>query len=227
LFETASGGTLFLDEIGDMPLPLQVKLLRALQEGRIRRVGENAERDVDVRVIAATNRDLTEDIEAGRFRQDLFYRLNVVPISIPSLGERQEDILPLTLHFLEKYSAKMDKGEIGIEPGAMKKILTNPWPGNVRELENTIERALALCGESEMLSIEHFPQLGAGTSAISSAPEGSSLKEKIRVCEKQFIQEALEETGGKITRAAELLDVTRQHLHNKIKQYGLNNKKKK
>jgi Nif-specific regulatory protein len=226
LFETASGGTLFLDEIGDMPMPLQVKLLRALQEGEIRRVGENTVRNVDVRVIAATNRDLSEDIEAGRFRQDLYYRLNVVPITIPPLGERKEDILPLTLHFLEKYAAKMDKGKIGIEPDSMKLILTNPWPGNVRELENTIERALALCGDSRTLSVIHFPQLGRG-GVLGTVDTKGSLKEKMRSVEKQFIIEALEETGGKITRAAELLAVTRQHLHNKIKQYGLNNRKKK
>jgi len=226
LFETASGGTLFLDEIGDMPMPLQVKLLRVLQEGEIRRVGENIVRNVDVRVIAATNRDLTEDISAGRFRQDLYYRLNVVPVMIPPLGERQEDILPLTLHFLEKYSAKMDKGDIKIEPDAMKMILTNAWPGNVRELENTIERALALCGDSTLLSVAHFPQL-SNDGVLGAMDTGGSLKEKMRLVEKQFIIEALEETGGKITKAAGILNVTRQHLHNKIKQYSLNNRKKK
>jgi Nif-specific regulatory protein len=207
-------------------MPLQVKLLRALQEGEIRRVGENTVRNVDVRVIAATNRDLTEDIAAGRFRQDLFYRLNVVPVSIPPLNERQEDILPLTLHFLEKYAAKMNKGEVEIESAAMKMILTNTWPGNVRELENTIERALALCGDSKRLSIAHFPQL-SHEGAIGATGTGSTLKEKMRSVEKQFIMEALDETNGKITKAAGLLDVTRQHLHNKIKQYGLNNRKKK
>ena len=226
LFETASGGTLFLDEIGDMPMPLQVKLLRVLQEGEIRRVGENMVRNVDVRVIAATNRDLTEDISAGRFRQDLYYRLNVVPVMIPPLGERQEDILPLTLHFLEKYAAKMDKCDIQIEPAAMKMILTNAWPGNVRELENTIERALALCGDSTLLSVAHFPQLG-NDGVLGAMDTGGSLKEKMRLVEKQFIVETLEETGGKITKAAGILNVTRQHLHNKIKQYGLNNHKKK
>ncbi len=226
LFETASGGTLFLDEIGDMPLPLQVKLLRALQEGEIRRVGENTVRNVDVRVIAATNRDLSEDITAGRFRQDLFYRLNVVPVGIPPLNERQEDILPLTLHFLEKYAAKMDKGEMEIESSAMKMILSSSWPGNVRELENTIERALALCGDSTVLAASHFPQLGRSDGVLGTIDAGGTLKEKIRIVEKQIIIEALEETGGKITKAAELLDVTRQHLHNKIKQYGLNKKKK-
>jgi transcriptional regulator with PAS, ATPase and Fis domain len=227
LFETASGGTLFLDEIGDMPMPLQVKLLRALQEGEIRRIGENTVRKVNVRVIAATNRDLSEDIESGRFRRDLYYRLNVVPISIPPLNERQEDILPLTLHFLEKYGKKMDKKGVEISPDAMKLILSNPWPGNVRELENTIERALAMCGDSKRLIPEHFPQLGRGNGAIGVASTGGSLKQKMRIVEKQFIEEALEETGGKVTKAAEILDVTRQHLHNKIKQYGLNNRKKK
>ncbi len=227
LFETASGGTLFLDEIGDMPLPLQVKLLRALQEGEIRRVGENTVRNVDVRVIAATNRELSEDIKTGSFRQDLFYRLNVVPISIPPLHERQEDILPLTLHFLEKYSSKMDKGDTSIAPDAMKLLLTNPWPGNVRELENSVERALAMCGESTTLSAIHFPQVSSGGAVISTEGAGGSIKERMRVVEKQFIIEALAETGGKITKAAENLDVTRQHLHNKIKQYGLNNRKKK
>ena len=227
LFETASGGTLFLDEIGDMPQPLQVKLLRALQEGEIRRVGENTVRNVDVRVIAATNRDLSEDIKAGSFRQDLYYRLNVVPISIPPLNERQEDILPLSLHFLEKYSSKMDKGETSIAPDAMKLLLTNPWPGNVRELENSVERALAMCGDSTTLSAIHFPQVSSGSAVISTEGAGSSLKARMRVVEKQFIVEALADTGGKITRAAENLDVTRQHLHNKIKQYGLKNRKKK
>jgi len=137
-----------------------------------------------------------------------------------------EDILPLTLHFLEKYASKMDKGETKIEPAAMKMILTNPWPGNVRELENTIERALALCGDSRILSVIHFPQLGRD-GVLGAVDTGGSLKEKMRSVEKQFIMEALDETGGKITRAAGLLAVTRQHLHNKIKQYGLNNNRKK
>jgi transcriptional regulator with GAF, ATPase, and Fis domain len=220
LFETASGGTLFLDEIGDMPMPLQVKLLRALQEGEIRRIGENTFREIDVRVIAATNRDLSEDIEAGRFRQDLYYRLNVVPISIPPLSERRDDILPLTLHFLKKYASKMKKGNLEISPEAMKLILNNPWQGNVRELENTIERALALCGNSTVLVPEHFHQLAGGVSAAAGA-SGNSLKEKMRSVEKKFIEEALEEAEGKVIKAAELLKVTRQHLHNKIKQYGI------
>jgi len=226
LFETASGGTLFLDEIGDMPLPLQVKLLRALQEGEIRRVGENMSRSVDVRVIAATNRDLAGDIKSGRFRQDLFYRLNVVPITIPPLRDRTDDILPLALHFLEKYSAKMGKESVEISPAAMKLLLSGSWPGNVRELENMIERALATCGQSKRLTPENFPQIEERGPVQDDTEAEKSLKDKIRVMEKRFILDALERNGWKITRAAESLEVTRQHLHNKIKQYELNNHRK-
>jgi transcriptional regulator with PAS, ATPase and Fis domain len=221
LFETANGGSIFLDEIGDMPMPLQVKLLRALQEGEIRRVGENLPRKVDVRVISATNRDLTGDIKAGRFRQDLYYRLNVVPITIPPLRDRKDDVLPLTEHFLEKYTKKMNKGPVEITADAMKLLLVNSWPGNVRELENTIERALALSGDSSTLSIEHFPQLQNDAGLFDQLESRKSLKEKLRAVEKQIIIEALEKAGGKVTKAAELLEVTRQHLHNKIKQYDI------
>ncbi len=221
LFETANGGTIFLDEIGDMPLPLQVKLLRTLQEGEIRRVGDNTTRKVDVRVIAATNRDLGEDIRNGRFRQDLFYRLNVVPITIPPLRDRKDDILPLTEHFLKKYSKKMNKGEIRIVPETMKILMSFNWPGNVRELENTIERSLALCGDSNILSKEFFPQFGVEAGFLDELGARGTLKEKLAVVEKQIIMEVLAETGWKITRAAEILDVTRQHIHNKIKAHGI------
>ncbi len=221
LFETANGGTIFLDEIGDMPQPLQVKLLRALQEGEIRRVGENTPRKVDVRVIAATNRDLGEDIKDGRFRQDLFYRLNVVPVRIAPLRERPEDILPLIDHFLEKYGTKMDKDDVRIDPSAVKMLLGHRWAGNVRELENTIERALALSGDSRMLSEEQFPQFEQESAALGDLERHKSLKQKLHVVEKQIIADTLEKTGWNITKAAEILEVTRQHLHNKIKQYGI------
>ncbi|MCK4235587.1 MAG: sigma 54-interacting transcriptional regulator [Candidatus Krumholzibacteria bacterium] len=221
LFEKANGGTIFLDEIGDMPQALQVKLLRAIQEGEIRRVGDVEPRDVDVRVIAATNRDLTKDIMEGRFRHDLYYRLNVVPITIPPLRERKEDILPLIEHFLEKHSKKMEKENIRIAAGAIKLLLSNPWPGNVRELENVIERALALCGDSTILSNEHFPQLESQAGIFDQLEQKRSLKEKLRTVEKKIIIETLEKTGWKVTRAAGLLDVSRQHLHNKIKQYNI------
>lgn len=221
LFETANGGTIFLDEIGEMPQPLQVKLLRALQEGEIRRVGENKPREVDVRVIAATNRDLAEDVKNGTFRRDLYYRLNVVPISIPPLRERSEDIIPLTEHFLEKYSKKMNKGGVKISSEAMKILVSSQWPGNVRELENSIERALALCGDSRTLRPEHFPHLIHKRGIIKELEEKNSLKDKLKAVEKEIIAEALEKSGHNITQAARLLKVTRQHLHNKIKEYGI------
>ncbi len=221
LFEIADGGTIFLDEIGDMPQPLQVKLLRVLQDGEIRRVGGNVTRTVDIRVIAATNRDLTEDIKKRSFRQDLYYRLNVVPINIPPLRERKEDILPLMEHFLEKYSKKLGKEDIRILPEAFKLILANQWEGNVRELENTVERALALSGESTVLSLEHFSQLRSDPDILDQLENRKSLKEKLRTVEKKIIIETLEKTHWKITKSAEILEVTRQHLHNKIKQHNI------
>lgn len=224
LFETANGGSIFLDEIGDMPMPLQVKLLRTLQESEIRRVGDNETRKVDVRVIAATNRDLSEDIKEGRFRQDLFYRLNVVPINIPPLRDRKEDILPLTEHFLHKYIKKMNKQEIRIVPETIKLLMTGDWPGNVRELENTIERSIALCGDSNILSKDFFPQLDEKPGLLGELTDKKSLKQKLLVVEKQIIIEVLAETGWKVTKAAQILDVTRQHLHNKIKAHGIKRK---
>ena len=221
LFETANGGTIFLDEIGEMPLPLQVKLLRVLQEGEVRRVGENTDRKVDVRVIAATNRDLNDDVKKGLFRGDLYYRLNVVPITIPPLRERQEDIIPLVEHFLRKYGSKMSKNGVEISSEAMKFLLTSPWPGNVRELENSIERALALSGTSRLLAPEHFPHVAQEAGTIDRLTEGRSLKQMLQAVERRFIIEALGKTGWKVTRAALLLAVTRQHLHNKMKRYKI------
>lgn len=221
LFETANGGTIFLDEIGDMPLPLQVKLLRALQEGEFRRVGDNNTIKVDVRIIAATNRDLTEDINTGRFRQDLFYRLNVIPLNIPPLRERKDDILPLTEHFIKKYSKQMNKKEMRIVPETMKLLMSGDWPGNVRELENTIERSLVLCGDSTILSKEFFPQLLDENKFLGDFTEEATLKQKLGVLEKQIITEALLKNGWKITKTAGHLGVTRQHLHNKIKSHNI------
>ncbi|RJR27258.1 MAG: sigma-54-dependent Fis family transcriptional regulator [Candidatus Latescibacterota bacterium] len=221
LFEAASGGTIFLDEVGEMPAELQVKLLRALQEGEIRRVGENADRKVNVRVIAATNRDLKEDVAKGLFRSDLYYRLNVVPITIPPLRDRRDDIMPLAEHFLKKYAAKMGKSGVSISSDAMKLLLLSAWPGNVRELENTIERGLALCGDSKVLKAPHFPQIGEGVSALGNVESGLSLKERLKTLERQIIIETLGRTGWRVSKAAELLDVSRQHLHNKIREYNI------
>jgi len=221
LFETADSGTIFLDEIGDMPQPLQIKLLRTLQEGEIRRVGENISRSVDVRIIAATNRDLAEDVKNGNFRQDLYYRLNVIPISIPPLRKRREDILPLAEHFVEKYSSRMGKKNIRISPGAVELLISFSWPGNVRELENTIERAMALSGGSTILKEDHFPQLQSLTSDRYGLGNRGSLKKRLKSVEKKIIEDTLAETGGKVTGAAKLLDISRQHLHNKINEYEI------
>jgi DNA-binding NtrC family response regulator len=155
LFEEAEGGTLFLDEIGDLSLPLQAKLLRVLQERKIRRVGENQYRDIDVRILAATHKNLAEEVRAKRFRDDLFFRLNVIPIKIPSLRERREDVLPLAAHFLKVFTDRMNSKVSGFSKKALHYLIKNNWPGNVRELENAIERAVVLC-ESEWIEESHF-----------------------------------------------------------------------
>jgi transcriptional regulator with GAF, ATPase, and Fis domain len=220
-FALADGGTIFLDEVGELPLDLQAKLLRILQEGEFEPLGSARTRKVDVRVIAATNRNLDEEVRKGLFRGDLYYRLNVVPITIPPLRERQEDIIPLAEHFLRKFGSKMGKNGIEISSEAMKYLLTNPWPGNVRELENSIERALALSGSSRVLAPEHFPHLSSESGIFERLAEGRTLKERMQAVERRFIVETLEKTGGRVTKAALLLDVTRQHLHNKIKKYKI------
>jgi Nif-specific regulatory protein len=221
IFESANGGTIFLDEIGEMHLDLQVKLLRVLQEGMIRRVGENFDRKVDVRVIAATNRDLDEDVKAGVFRRDLYYRLRVVPITIPPLRARREDILPLTEHFLEKFEKKLGKDGIRISAEAMRLLLSNAWTGNVRELENSIERALALCGDSTLLTPEHFPDVVPEPPGGEHVEAGKSLKQMMKAVERRLIIEALEKSDWKITKAAKLLAVSRQHLHNMIRKHEI------
>ncbi len=153
-FERADGGTIFLDEIGEIPLSVQVKLLRVIQEREIERIGESQARKVDVRIIAATHRDLRKQVESGQFREDLFYRLNVFPLYLPPLRERQEDIAPLVAHFVEKYRARTQKNLSGVTPDAMRMIMDYCWPGNVRELENAIEHAFVACGEGEIGALD-------------------------------------------------------------------------
>ena len=157
LFEAANGGTLFLDEIGEISAGMQVKLLRVLQEREVRRVGENRSRPVDVRVVAATNRDLAEEVAAGRFRQDLYYRLRVIELRVPPLRERREDILPLARVFLAETARRMGRKVTGFTPRAADQLLRYAWPGNVRELENAIERAVALCSGSR-IEVEDLPE---------------------------------------------------------------------
>jgi two-component system response regulator AtoC len=228
LFEEATGGTLFLDEIGELPTHLQVKLLRSLQERKIRRVGGEQFIDIDVRVIAATLRNLEQDVATGRFRDDLFYRLNVVSIHIPPLRERPEDIQILLEHFLEKQSKRMGIPSKKPSPELLKNLLGYGWRGNVRELENCVERLLVL-SEGEVLQIEALPphMLTEG-SVYTSEPaiqalldDNLSIKQKTRVLEIELIRKALRKTRGNRTRAAKILELSHRALLYKIKEYGL------
>jgi DNA-binding NtrC family response regulator len=220
-FEIADGGTLFLDEIGELPIHLQAKLLGVLQDRVVEPVGGVKGIEVDIRVLAATNRDLHEAVKAGDFRADLFYRLNVMPVHLPPLRERKEDLVPLCAHFLGKIMRKHGREGMGLAPETMERLAGHDWPGNVRELENTLER-MVLMAESDVLGPELVP-----TEMEASAPpeRGSSLKEKVagltRSTERQLIVEALEKTAQNRTRAAALLGISRRALQNKIKEYGL------
>lgn len=220
LFEEADGGTIFLDEIGDLPLNLQVKLLRVLQEGEIRPLGSDKSFKVDVRVVAATARDLAQEVADGKFREDLFYRLNVLPLHLPSLKGRPADIPLLCEHFIAKLNDKMGMNISGIDKPAMKLILKHVWPGNVRELENTIERAMVLA-ESEILGVDDFPGLGMPVSSCSQVGmfDGYSLKDAKVVWEKSLIEKTLAECNGNRSRAAEMLEISYPSLLNKIKEY--------
>jgi two-component system response regulator AtoC len=219
LFEEAHEGTLFLDEIGELPAALQVKLLRALQEGDIRRVGATASRPVDVRVVAATNRDLQADVTSGRFRADLFYRINVVVIALPPLRTRPEDIPDLVQHFVSRGAARLGLPAPGISPSAMRVLAQHSWPGNVRELENAIERALVLA-EGGRIEVSHLPDLAAPRDDTAS-DDTLSIKVKTSELEKSLIQRALERTRGNRTHAARLLELSHRALLYKIREYGL------
>jgi len=223
LFEEAENGTLFLDEIGELPLALQVKLLRVLQEGEVRRVGANSSRKVDVRVVAATNRDLAADASAGRFREDLYYRVNVVGVKLPPLRERREDIPELALHFVRRHGARLGRDAAAIDPAAMRMLRDHSWPGNVRELENVIERALVLSG-GNTIGAEHLTDLvhRPRQPAEASSSEGDlSVKRRTEELERRLIRRALERTRGNRTRAARLLDLSHRALLYKIRDYGL------
>ncbi len=221
-FEQAHGGTLFLDEIGDMSLTTQAKILRVLQEGECSPLGGDGVIKVDVRLIAATHRALETMVEDGSFRQDLFFRLNVVPVQLPSLRERREDIPLLAKHFMRKYAEKNKKNFRGIHPLAMRALGEYHWPGNIRELENCLERAVILCPGEEITPAdlpEHLrPGRGAGTADMSAG--GRSLKEM----ERELIRATLVESGGNRSESARILGVSRQTLLNKIKEYGFGGK---
>jgi two-component system response regulator AtoC len=223
LFEEASGGTLFLDEIGELPLQLQVKMLRALQEGTIRRLGETRDMQVDVRVIAATVRDLKREADEGRFREDLYYRLNVLQITIPPLRNRVEDIGMLAEHFISRCNERLGTEVRGLDPKAKKLLLRYHWPGNVRELENMMERAVVL-SDTEVLGPEDLPdRLREPTNPIaqSLASGELSIKKTARYMEETLIRKALEKTGGNRTAAAKLLEISHRALLYKIKDYGI------
>ncbi|MGB8335609.1 MAG: sigma-54 dependent transcriptional regulator [Desulfobacterales bacterium] len=223
LFEAAEGGTLFLDEIGELPLSLQVKLLRVLQESEVRPVGDPKTHKVDVRVITATAKNLEAEMRKGTFREDLFYRLNVMQIHLPPLRERTEDIPPLCQLFIERFNGELKKRIASISPGAMSRLMKHPWPGNVRELENVIQRAVVLA-EQDALLPEHLPGsvvTGLENGHLDTLFEGFSLKEAQRSLEKKLIVKALTETGGNRTRAARLLEISHPSLLSKIKAYGI------
>jgi Nif-specific regulatory protein len=221
LFEAADGGTIFLDEIGDMSMDLQVKLLRVLQEGEVRRLGDEFSRSVDVRVISATNRDLAKEVESGNFRRDLFYRLNVVPITVAPLRERQEDILPLVEFFLTKFSNEMKKNKPTLTREAKELLLQHDWKGNVRELENAIERALALAEGRSELGAAQFDQLSRSP-VFGEYTEGEdSLKSKLLVWEKEIIHKMLITHSWNISQTAAALKISRQQLHSKIRRHKI------
>src|SRR5580658_6562064 len=233
LFQAAHGGTLFLDEIGNMSLAMQVKLFRVLQEGKVRPVGSNEETEVDVRVIAATNKDLEKAIAAGEFREDLFYRLSVIPIQLPPLRERRDDIPLLARSFLERFRKTMEKSVEGISPEAMGLMESYDWPGNVRELENTMERSVAL-ETGNMISANVLPEKirdrtaressahPAGTNGDVHIPEGGiDLEKEVQGLEKDYILAALAASDGVGTRAAELLKMTYRSFRHYSKKYNI------
>jgi two-component system response regulator HydG len=227
LFEAADGGTIFLDEIGDIPAATQVRLLRVLQEGEVKRVGANETTKVDVRVIAATNVDLAKAKEQGKFREDLFYRLNVITVQLPPLRDRPEDIPLLAQHFLKIYVGKVGKKVLSITPGAMESLTTARWTGNVRELENVIERAVVLCA-TEAVEVEDLPaeirnnNRGGGDIEVFSLahlPYAQAKKLAMRAFERRYLSALLEKSTGNVSMAARAAGVDRSNFRRLLKQY--------
>jgi DNA-binding NtrC family response regulator len=217
-FELAHNGTLFLDEIGELPLELQAKFLRVLEERKIRRLGGRGEIEIDVRVLCATNRDLKEQIRRGRFREDLYFRLHVFTIALPTLKERREDIPVLVHHFIEKYNAETGKRVQGVSPGALEVLRAYAWPGNIRELRNTVERAMILA-EGDVIGEEHLPP-----DMIGSRPEAATLRVALGIpldkVEKEYILASLQRNGGNKARTAEVLGISEKTLYNKLNRYA-------
>jgi DNA-binding NtrC family response regulator len=227
-FELADSGTLFLDEIGDMQLTMQAKLLRVLQEGELERVGSSDTIVVDVRVIAATNQDLSQAIAAGRFREDLFHRLNVIPIRVPALRERQEDIPTLALHFLMLACEQNNRRTKSFAPGALERLSAQDYSGNVRELKNSVERLVIMVPDEviQPADVDRWLQLGlrpgeAETAENSFYNPELTIKEMLTNAERAFILQALQDCDGHVTNAAKQLGLERSHLYKKMKALGI------
>jgi len=226
LFEVAGTGTLFLDEVADLPAPVQVKLLRALQERRIRRVGGSRDLPVAARIVAATNRDLLEDVKAGRFREDLFYRLNVIQVRLPPLRERREDLPLFIAHFLARFAEEVGKPRQVFGPEAMRALLAHAWPGNVRELANAVERAVTL-SDGPAIGLEALPPTlrGAPPAATGAPPQlpatGFDLQAHLDAVERQLLEQALARTGGVKTEAARLVGLTFRSLRYRLAKFGI------
>lgn len=229
LLEEAQGGTVFLDEIGELTHATQVKLLRAIQEREIRPVGGNKPVNVDVRFITATNRNLQEDVAKGAFREDLYYRLAVIPLYLPPLRERTSDMMLFISHFVQKFNARYGKAISGLTPAAMQMLFEQPWKGNIRELENVLERAVLLADQElltpDTLGLQLVNRRGESSAAPANMP--ISLQQAVQDAERKAIQQALLITGGNRTQAAALLGIGRRTLYDKLDEYGLNQETKK
>jgi two-component system response regulator PilR (NtrC family) len=228
LFEVAGSGTLFLDEVGDLPAPVQVKLLRALQERKIRRVGGKSDIAVAARIVAATNRDLAEEVKSGRFREDLYYRLNVIQVRLPPLRERREDIPLFVQHFLRQFASEMGRPAPRLAPEAERLLCAHSYPGNVRELANVVERAMTLA-DGDVIGVELLPPGLRGPAAASEVSEaavrlpevGLDLQSHLDAIERRILEQALERAGGVKTEAARLLSLTFRSLRYRLAKYGI------
>jgi transcriptional regulator with PAS, ATPase and Fis domain len=218
LFEATQRGTMFLDEIGEMSLPLQAKLLRVLQEKKFKRVGGVDDINVDVRIVATTNRDLEEEVKKGNFRKDLYYRLKVLPVYLCALRERKDDIIPLAKYYIHKFNKEFNKEVKGLTPEIEAVLKNYEWPGNVRELKNVVERAVLLSTNST-LSVEHL-LLGPETE-IKDIGQDEEADQSISTIEKQHITDILKETSWRMTKTSKILGINRTTLYNKIKHYGI------
>ncbi|MCK5515631.1 MAG: sigma-54-dependent Fis family transcriptional regulator [Desulfobulbaceae bacterium] len=233
-FELAHGGTIFLDEVSEIDLSLQSKLLRVLQEKKFERVGGGKTLEVDVRILSASNRDLREEVASRRFREDLFYRLNVIPIYLPALRERMDDMKLLAEYFVEKFRIVLEKSDLAISPDAFRLLMKLPWEGNIRELENTIERAAILCSKDvieaedvqpDTLYIDERSTWGQDVDFQQLIPENTSLTDVLYTIEEKMLAKALTDTGNVQARAAEKLGITKSLLQYKMKKYGIKKKK--